>query len=58
MDLSIIVEVDTSNNPAVGNNTNNGNMEILPSMHIFIKFQRKDLSITLSSPLIFQGRLP
>ena len=57
MDLSIIVEVDASNNPAVGNNVNSGKIENLPSIHIFAKFQRNDLSITLSSPLTFQGRL-
>ena len=58
MDLSIIVEVDASNNPAVGNSANNGKMEILPSIHIFAKFKRKDLNIILSSPLAFQGRRP
>lgn len=58
MDLSIIVEVDASKNPAVGNTDNHGKMEILPSIHIFTKFKRNDLNITLSSPLAFQGRHP
>ena len=58
MDLSIIVEVDASKNPAVGNIDNNGKMEVLPSMHMFAKFKRKDLNIILSSPLDFQGRRP
>jgi len=58
MDLSIIVEVDASKNPAVGNMDNNGQMNILPSIHIFAKLKRKDLNITLSSPLSFQGKRP
>ena len=56
MDMPIIVEVVASRNPAVGNTDNNGNMEVLPSMHLFAKFKRSDLNITLSFPLDSRGK--
>ena len=50
MDIPIIVEVVVSKNPAVGNIDNSGNIEVLPSIHLFAKFKNKDLNITLSFP--------
>lgn len=50
MDNSIIVEVVAIINPAVGNATKSGNMEVLLSMNLLVKFRNIDLNIILSSP--------
>jgi len=49
MDIPIIVDVVVSKNPAVGNTANSGNIEVLPSKHLFARFKNMDLNITLSS---------